>query len=80
MTKVNLNRYIRHVLNTSPTRRGSGKLPFCPVAMIVCPGCLGRGRYIGFRRVEDPCEVCGGSGESVPKNTGLDDMCESPAL
>ena len=27
-----------------------------------CPGCDGKGRYVGFRAVEDPCEVCQGSG------------------
>jgi len=28
-----------------------------------CPGCDGKGKYVGFRWIEDPCEQCGGSGE-----------------
>ena len=27
-----------------------------------CPGCLGKGRYVGATTVEDPCGQCGGSG------------------
>lgn len=29
-----------------------------------CAGCLGKGRYVGFLTVEDPCRFCGGSGLS----------------
>lgn len=27
-----------------------------------CPGCDGKGKYVGFRKVEDPCETCEGDG------------------
>lgn len=27
-----------------------------------CPGCAGKGRYVGLFKIEDPCERCGGSG------------------
>lgn len=30
---------------------------------ITCPGCLGRGRYVGLTKVEDPCSYCGGTGQ-----------------
>ncbi|MGI5863064.1 MAG: hypothetical protein ACOX6T_13515 [Myxococcales bacterium] len=28
----------------------------------LCPGCSGKGRYVGLTKVEDPCSVCGGKG------------------
>jgi hypothetical protein len=28
-----------------------------------CPGCLGKGRYVGLCTVEDPCRYCNGSGQ-----------------
>ena len=28
----------------------------------LCPGCAGKGRYVGLTKVEDPCSVCGGKG------------------
>ena len=31
-----------------------------------CPGCLGKGRYVGFMAVEDPCRFCNGSGACPP--------------
>jgi DnaJ-class molecular chaperone len=30
----------------------------------LCPGCMGKGLYVGFRSVEDPCGYCGGSGRA----------------
>ncbi|MFP4598384.1 MAG: hypothetical protein ACLFVJ_09030 [Persicimonas sp.] len=27
-----------------------------------CPGCGGKGRYIGLFEIEDPCQECGGTG------------------
>jgi DnaJ-class molecular chaperone len=33
-----------------------------------CPGCGGKGRYVGFRTLEDPCEVCDGSGRISASN------------
>ena len=30
----------------------------------VCPGCLGKGRYVGFATVEDPCRYCDGTGRA----------------
>ncbi|TDP76525.1 hypothetical protein DFR33_102156 [Bradymonas sediminis] len=68
MAKINLTDYVRHVLNTPTSMPLDADNPRpAAVAKIVCPGCLGRGRYVGFRRVEDPCKVCNGSGESVPE-------------
>lgn len=29
-----------------------------------CPGCGGKGRYIGLFEVEDPCKSCGGTGRA----------------
>lgn len=62
MMKISLSDYIRDILQDEE-----------PVYFVdpdgevdadgrVCPGCAGKGRYVGFRWVEDPCEVCGGSG------------------
>ena len=28
----------------------------------ICPGCSGKGRYIGLFEIEDPCQECGGTG------------------
>ena len=28
-----------------------------------CNGCNGKGKYVGFRVIEDPCSKCGGSGK-----------------
>jgi hypothetical protein len=40
-----------------------------PVVRAKCPGCMGKGRYVGLSKVEDPCQVCGGSGEVNPDPT-----------
>lgn len=29
-----------------------------------CEGCDGKGKYVGLRRIEDPCSHCGGSGHA----------------
>jgi len=29
----------------------------------VCPACNGKGKYVGFTTIEDPCSKCGGSGQ-----------------
>lgn len=40
---------------------------------ITCPGCLGKGRYVGLTRVEDPCSYCGGSGQ-IPEEISFADL------
>ncbi len=49
--------------------RGLAHLVDDNTTSMLCPGCGGKGRYVGFRRLEDPCEVCNGSGRiSQPKD------------
>lgn len=43
------------VSNDVPSDDGKKRIP--------CPGCLGKGRYVGLSVVEDPCSYCGGTGE-----------------
>ena len=47
--------------------------PTDPQRRVTCPGCLGKGRYVGLSRVEDPCSYCGGSGE-IPSETSFADL------
>lgn len=62
MIKISLSDYIQDILKdeepvyfVDPDGEVDGEAP-------ACPGCAGKGRYVGFRRIEDPCEECGGSG------------------
>lgn len=60
MMKISLSEYIREVLSETPAARAEESAECAQ--FVVCPGCLGNGRYVGFRRIEDPCQVCEGSG------------------
>ena len=48
-----------------------------------CPDCLGKGRYVGLNKIEDPCERCKGSGKrsrmrfKVHLEVDEDEMIES---
>lgn len=42
-----------------------------------CPGCGGKGKYIGLFEVEDPCQDCGGTG-SVHPPSSTDDAPRFP--
>jgi DnaJ-class molecular chaperone len=72
MMKISLSDYIRDVLNDQESARCEDTQRREGCSEMVCPGCSGNGRYVGFRRVEDPCEVCGGSGR-VPLDDGRPD-------
>lgn len=63
MMKISLAEYIREVLDDTPGVCAQESSPTAQSS--VCPGCLGHGRYVGFRRIEDPCQVCNGSGRVV---------------
>ncbi len=45
----------------SPVERTPAPPPQA-AASAQCPGCLGKGRYVGLLSVEDPCRFCNGSG------------------
>ncbi len=49
------------VETATPSERTLESPPEAP-AMTECPGCLGKGRYVGLMAVEDPCRFCNGSG------------------
>lgn len=38
-----------------------------PIEEVRCPGCDGRGKYVGFLAVEDPCQRCCGTGFLSPQ-------------
>jgi hypothetical protein len=62
MMKISLSDYIRDVLKDEEPVYFVDPDGEIEAEGDPCPGCAGAGRYVGFRRVEDPCEVCGGSG------------------
>ncbi|MFW5966789.1 MAG: hypothetical protein ACOCV2_04680 [Persicimonas sp.] len=42
-----------------------------------CPGCSGKGRYVGLFKIEDPCERCGGTG-TIHHSSSHDDRTPLP--
>ncbi|QDG49568.1 hypothetical protein FIV42_02080 [Persicimonas caeni] len=62
MMKISLSDYIRDVLKDEEPVYFVDPDGEVDTETDTCPGCAGKGRYVGFRWVEDPCEVCGGSG------------------
>lgn len=63
MVKISLSDYIRDILQDEEPVYFVEPDGDIDADVIACPGCGGKGRYVGFRRVEDPCEVCEGSGK-----------------
>lgn len=39
-----------------------GSLDDCDGGKVKCPGCNGKGKYVGAWEVEDPCKQCNGEG------------------
>ncbi|QDG52368.1 hypothetical protein FIV42_16955 [Persicimonas caeni] len=37
-----------------------------------CPGCGGKGKYVGLFEIEDPCQDCGGTGTVRPPSSNDD--------
>lgn len=62
MIKISLSDYIRDILKDEEPVYFVEPDGEIESDVIVCPGCAGKGRYVGLRRVEDPCEVCEGAG------------------
>jgi uncharacterized protein (DUF983 family) len=62
MMKISLSDYIKDILQDEEPVYFVDPEGEVNAETDLCPGCAGKGRYVGFRWVEDPCRVCGGSG------------------